>query len=54
MSKKTIKIVFFTFTLYLRVYMFHSFGPIKEGLRDKNYPNDEEVKTAVIKCVKEE
>ena len=27
---------------------------MKEGLRGKNYASDEEVKTAVMKCLKEQ
>ena len=33
---------------------YHFFTPIKEGLRDKHYVSDEEVKTAVMKRLKEQ
>ena len=32
----------------------HLFSPMKEGLSDKHYTSDEEVKTAVIKWLKEQ
>ena len=34
--------------------VYHLFGPMKEGLRGKHYVSDEEVKTAMIKCLKEQ
>ena len=33
---------------------YHLFGPMKEGLRGKHYPSDEEVKSAVKKWLKEQ
>ena len=33
---------------------YHLFSPIKEGLRGKHYTIDEEVKTAVMKWLKEQ
>ena len=33
---------------------YHLFGPMKKGLSDKHYVSDEEVKTAVMKWLKEQ
>ena len=33
---------------------YHLFDPMKEGLRDKHYASDEEVKIAVMKWLKEQ
>ena len=34
--------------------VYHLFGPMKEGFRGKQYASDEEVKTAVMRCLKEQ
>ena len=34
--------------------VYHLFGPIKDGLKGKNYASSEEEKTAVMKCLKQQ
>ena len=34
--------------------VYHFFSPMKEGLRGKHYASDEEVKTVVMKWLKEQ